>query len=160
MWTRYHTPALTLALLFAPAVAGCGSAGGGGRDDAYEAEVRGTVTLDGTPLEMGMVKFEGEGGATGMATIREDGTFVSAGKVPSGKVRVAVQTSHLAGIVKAAGGGARGGAVKAKGGPPIAIPPGTFRPVPRKYEDPNTSGLVFELKRGSNAPLTIELTSK
>ena len=123
----------------------------------YDSTIDGTITLDGTPLDMGMVIFEKDG-KSASSTITEGGKLLNDGGVPSGKVKAKVNTEMYAfmagrGRNKAANPAAKGGG----GGP--AGPPGEYRPVPKKYSDFATSGLEFDLKPGPNT-LTIELKSK
>jgi hypothetical protein len=153
---RQLLPAGLLAGLLALA-AGCA---GGTTEEKYPASVKGTVTLDGERLEMGMVTFTSEDGNTSsMATILDDGTFEQGG-VPAGKVKVGVKTSHLEAQAKALGRDkARARKGEVKGGPGLSLPPGLFRAVPRKYEDPTTSNLVYDLKAGDNT-LEIKLDGK
>ncbi len=126
-------------------VTGCG----GTAQETKEAVVTGTVTLDGTKLTMGEVTFRGADGSSGRGEIAPDGTF----RVPStpiGKVQAAVRTS----------GYERFAAPKAKGGKAITMGdrPGTFIPVPRKYQNVSTSGLEYDITPGDE--INIELTSK
>lgn len=133
---------------------------GGGSQQAtagYEAKVSGTITLDGKPLDMGMVFFEKDG-KSGSSTISEGGKLLDDGGVPSGKVKVKVDASmyaYLSGRVKQP----KGGANRMGGGGPGG-PPGEYREIPKKYRDFATSGLEFDLKPGANDLGEIKLTSK
>ncbi len=137
------------------AAAGCGSAGpavGSGQ----ESHVTGTITLDGEPLDMGMVFFEA-GGKSGTGNIREGGTFADAGGVPSGTVKVKLSAqmySYMAGRARTKTGGAE---AKGGGGPPAQ--PGLYRVIPAKYMSFDTSKLTYDLKPGDNT-IKIELSSK
>lgn len=136
------------------ALAGCGS--NVSPTAGYDSKVTGTITLDGKPLDMGMVFFERDG-KSGSATISEGGKLLDDGGVPSGKVKVkvdAVMYAHMAGRVPKAKGGAG-----AMGGGPGG-PPGEYREIPKKYRDFATSGLEFDLKAGTNDLGEIKLTTK
>lgn len=152
---RIHRPA-TVWLLTLPLLAlGCG-ASTVSPTAGYDAKIEGTITLDGTPMDMGMVIFEKDG-KSASSTISEGGKLLDDGGVPSGKVKVKVQTNmyaHMAGRGrnKPGGPGAKGG-----GGP--GGPPGEYRPVPKKYTEFDTSKLDYDLKPGMNT-LKIELSSK
>ena len=91
---RFH-PRLTapLAVLLA-AVAGCGG--------SYDARVSGTVTLDGLPLERGIVAYHPkQGGPVAHGVIQSDGVYVvrtgrEAG-IPSGEYNVTVVATEVPG---------------------------------------------------------------
>jgi hypothetical protein len=101
--------------------------------------VTGKVTYNGKTLTSGTVGFLGEGGASDSAIIAADGTY-TATKVPLGTVKVSVATS-------APQGGGTMPQMPALPGMPAAQ---EAIPIPQKYRDANTSGLTFEVKRGSN----------
>lgn len=135
----------TVLFLLAATAAGCSSA-----SQQTDTPVTGKVTLDGTTVGMGEVRFENEAGtASGRGEIQPDGTYRVA-SAPVGKVKVAVRTSTYA---QYAG-------TKRKGGKAITIGEreGTYVPVPKKYEDVKTSGLAFDVTPG--AAIDIPLTSK
>ena len=95
-------------------------------------EATGTATLDGTPLEMGLVVLEPEGGGeSASGQIAKDGSF-RLYDVRPGRYRAAVQTSMFAGMAaqgkKAAAGAGEGRPVAVRG------LEGTLRPVPAKFE--------------------------
>ena len=95
-------------------------------------EAKGTATLDGTPLEMGLVVLEPEGGGeSASGQIAKDGSF-RLYDVRPGRYRAAVQTSMFAGMAaqgkKAAAGAGEGRPVAVRG------LEGTLRPVPAKFE--------------------------
>lgn len=116
----------------------------------------GTATLDGTPLEMGLVVLEPEaGGESASGQIAKDGSF-KLYDVKPGRYKAAVQTSMFAGM--AAQG--KKSAAQAGEGRPVAVRglDGTLRPVPAKFEKTATSGLVVEVKEGQ--PITIAVEGK
>lgn len=110
------------------------------------ASVSGKVTLDGEPVTRGTVAFTptaggqratgiiDENGAYELSTNREAGLDV-------GSYAVSVTSRER-------------GQVGDGGGPPM---PGKYL-VPQKFSDANTSGLVFDVQRGSNT-IDIPLTS-
>ena len=118
---------------------GCSSA-----HELETAPVRGTVTLDGTPVSAGGVRFVPELGRGATAAIAEDGTYVlgtyrqSDGAIV-GKHKVAVLQYRVT----------EGGS-----GPP----PG-FVPIPSKYRNSESSGLEFEVKPDQDNIINIELKS-
>lgn len=94
------------------------------------AKVEGTVTLDGRPLVAGEVRFYAEHGGQASGPIHEDGNFrLTTFLVEDG----AVLGTHTAVVVPPTDG---------SGSPLMAIP--------QKYQDPATSGLTYEVKRGMN----------
>jgi len=124
------------------------------RPAAVGIDTTGTARLDGTALEMGMVVFSPVGGGDSHSgTILKDGSF-RLYAIPPGRYRVAVQTSMYAGMAAAAEK-ARGGG----GGQPVSMREleGTFRAVPKKLEDPTTSGIEVDVR--PNAPVAIDAKS-
>lgn len=126
------------------------------------AEVSGTVTLDGKPLEGAMVGFyPASGGAPATGQTDNAGKFKL--KAPLGKAKVSVSKTEAGGEAKvdqAAAGAAPAGT--ALSGPPVAggAPPAPPKSgVPAKYTNPDTSGITFEVKSGMQ-PVTIELQSQ
>lgn len=152
-------------------------------------EASGRVTIDGAPVTAGSVYFVSatDPNQSGGGPLSSDGTFKAF--VPVGKTKVAIQTRAFKpkdkneqnpGAVKS-GPGVKGPPAWAKKGPkaPEATAPssevlaktsagapdgtaagGTYVAIPDRYEDPTTSGLEFEIKRGSNALGEIKLSSK
>lgn len=143
-------PALILAVAgLAPSV-GCAPQG----SPTKGIPATGTATLDGTPLEMGLVVLEPEGGGeSASGQIAKDGSF-KLYDVKPGRYKAAVQTSMFAGM--AAQG--KKAAAKAGEGRPVAVRglEGTLRPVPAKYEKAETSGLVVEVKAGQPITIAVE----
>jgi hypothetical protein len=132
----------------------CGGCGGAGR--APLAKVKGTVTYRGEPVKSGTIVFEVPGArpATGKIVdgqIVEVTTHDPNDGVPIGQAKIAVFATQ-AGPSAAAG---------AAGSDPGSYKPGTnymdagAKPaIPAKYNNPATSGLSKEIKRGEN---TLEL---
>lgn len=117
-------------------------------------EAVGTATLDGKPLEMGLVVLEPDGGGeSASGQIAKDGTF-RLYDVRPGRYRAAVQTSMFAGMAaqgkKAAAGAGEGRPVAVRG------LDGSLRAVPAKYEKTATSGLSVEVKEGQPIALSLE----
>lgn len=120
-------------------------------------ELEGLVTLDGKPLEVGMVLAvpanamqTAEAGST---SVEADGRYKMS-NVPPGIVKLAVRTSHMKGM--AAMGKLPATKPGVSGGPKLA---GHFVDVPKKYEDPDTSKLQVTVNPGKNT-FDIELKSK
>ena len=114
----------------------------------FNADVKGSVTLDGKPVPPGVVIFSAEGGGrnSSRGRIEANGKYFLVTRhnrgIDSGDYRVAVQ-------------------VYEKGGPPgpgertaANLPP----LVPAKYLSIDTSGLAFTVEPGSNT-IDIALTS-
>ena len=134
------------------AVVGCGQQG----TQLKGIQASGTATLDGEPLEMGLIVFEPEGGGESSSSqITKDGSF-KLYDIKPGRYKVAVVTSMYAGM--AAQG--KKAAATAGDGRPVAVRDleGTVRSVPAKTEKALTSGLVAEVKAGE--PITIAIQGK
>jgi hypothetical protein len=132
---------LTPAVCFRMLLAGCGSGG------PRPAAVSGTVTYKGKPVVNASVSFspaEGNGrAATGLTDDSGNfklGTFAATDGALPGKYQV--------GVI------ARGPERAPKPGEANTGMPGEMMPgdplIPTKYFAPDTSGLTFEVKRGSN----------
>jgi hypothetical protein len=128
-----------LALAVGVAVAGCG---GGGK-----ATVSGKVTYKNAPLKGGRVTFA-VAGKSAQAEIGEDGSY-TATDVPTGKAKVAVQTSYLQQLSRAPRYKVPEGAPEGykAGGDPTAAK--RFVKIPDNYEDPEQSGLTLDVKSGA-----------
>ncbi len=125
------------SLLLALLAVGCGR---------YDAHVSGIVTLDGQPVDRGNVTFIPRiGGTTSYANIQPDGSYeVMTGEergLPSGNYQVSIVVNEVI-------------PPKIEGDPP----PGAKLISPRKYADPNESGLEFLVERGRNT-MDIEMVS-
>ena len=134
------------------ALVGCGQQG----TQLKGIQASGTATLDGEPLEMGLIVFEPEGGGESSSSqITKDGSF-KLYDIKPGRYKVAVVTSMYAGM--AAQG--KKAAATAGDGRPVAVRDleGTVRSVPAKTEKALTSGLVAEVKAGE--PITIAIQGK
>ena len=120
-------------------------------------EVEGVVTLDGKPLQTGMVQVVPASGmvtadsATG--TITEDGHY-SVSNVPVGNVKFMVRTSHLKGM--AAAGKMSPPRPGFSGAPQLGV---KFVDVPKKYEDADASKLTATVTQGKNT-VNLDLKSK
>lgn len=147
---RRTTLPLIVCLCAIPGFVGCGPSASAPKG----IEAAGTATLDGAPLEMGLVVLEPEGGGESTSgQIAKDGSF-KLYDVRPGRYRAAVQTSMFAGMAaqgkKAAAGAGEGRPVAVRG------LDGTLRPVPPKYEKTATSGLSVEVKAGQPIALSLE----
>lgn len=146
------------AVVLAAVFSGCGP------DRPETVTVRGTVTLDGQPVEGATVGFNPQGGgrpATGMTD--SSGAFTLTTFVPGdgalpGKHAVTVSKVRSTGQQADATSSPDAGAMPLSG--PIAA--GGIKTewlVPRKYSDPSSSGLVVEVRPGME-PVKLELKSQ
>ncbi|MBX3427202.1 MAG: hypothetical protein KF688_16105 [Pirellulales bacterium] len=111
------------------------------------ASVSGVVTLDGKPLERGVVGFAPTaGGPRAAGAIQSDGSYTLRTNRESG---LAVGEYVVTVVAR------EPGETPAGGGPPM---PGAFI-TPRHYAVEGTSGLRYTVERGSNT-INIELTAK
>jgi hypothetical protein len=136
---------LFLALLLS--AAGCSKSAG---------EVSGKVTLNGKPLKGGTVTFIAATGTGASAGISPDGTY-KALKVPLGDVKVIVVGPVFKMDLPA--GGAAGGDTFKLPTKPSEGPPPADQIVPKKYADPDSSGLALTVQKGGqefDIPLTGE----
>ncbi len=131
-----------ILLLITAMMIGCG------RPGHDLAPVSGTVTYRGTPLEFGTVTFQPERGAPATGDIQPDGSFRMAtlgqgggAAVGKNRVRVACFESQ-----NNAGGA----------GDPNGIALGKAL-IPSKYLSYDTSGIVVEVRAGSNDPVVLDL---
>jgi hypothetical protein len=127
-------------VLFGAWTAGCG---GGG---AKTAPVSGRVTYKGKPVAKANVSFTPAEGASRAATGLTDdggnyklGSFAASDGAPPGQYRVTIQAHGPDRPAKPGEG---------SGMPGETIPGDPI--IPLKYFKPDTSGLTFEVKRGSN----------
>jgi hypothetical protein len=138
--------------------AGCGPATG---------EVSGTVTYEGKPLKGGSVTFATTDGKNGQTSeIKEDGTY-TVHRVLVGPAAITVETRSLLGAKGAMT--PQGGRPGQGQGPPAGMrmtpPPGAtpegavgnpmyqdrsamYVEIPKRYQDADTSGLNYDVKRG------------
>ncbi|WP_146447795.1 hypothetical protein [Bythopirellula polymerisocia] len=124
-----------LSLLF---LVGCGG---------KPASVSGIVTMDGKPLDKGMVGFAPvSGGMRAAGKIQSDGSYTLSTNRDSG-----LET----GDYKATVVSREPGVEPPQGGPPM---PGPYI-TPRKYAIDSTSGLQFNVEKGNNT-IDIELSSE
>lgn len=91
-------------------------------------EVSGTVTVDGSPLDYGIVNFVSPGGAASAPVLA--GKF-EAGGVPVGAVRIAVRALPRPVVAEPAAEGAR-----------------PYAPLPERYLSSEQSGLSLDVKGG------------
>ena len=119
------------------------------------APVKGTVTLDGKPLAAGSITFEAKGlrPATGKIVngeIVELTTYDAGDGVPVGQHKVSVTaTEDPASAVVANPGDAKAPKANYMVGKSL---------IPARYNDPSTSGLTADIKKGENA-VEFKLTS-
>jgi hypothetical protein len=107
------------AVVLAVVALGCGQRHG---------QVSGSVTVDGVPLDYGIVNFVGLDGAASAPIL--DGAY-EAGGVPLGTVRIAVRALPRPVV-----------------GAPPAGPVRPYMPLPDRYLSPRDSGLAIEVNAG------------
>ncbi|HJZ55506.1 MAG TPA: hypothetical protein VKE74_11130 [Gemmataceae bacterium] len=111
------------------------------------ARVKGTVTLDGQPLRKGTITFESPGKRPATGTIVNGeitgvSTYDPDDGVPVGEHKVAVTaTEDAASAVVANPGEAKAPGANYMSGKSL---------IPTRYNNPGTSGLVAEIKKGEN----------
>jgi hypothetical protein len=111
--------------------------------------LEGDITYGGQPVPLAMVIVvpatgpQGQGGATGFA---DDNGHFKVTNVAIGDVKVAVNTEAAKGQMR--GRAMAGSDPNAKGGKRATPPP--FVDVPKKYQNPDTSGFTTTTKKGSN----------
>ncbi len=135
-----------LALAGLLALAGCGGAGGG------KGTVTGKVTYKGKALPGGRVTFTAANKQNVVADIKDDGTY-TAQDVPAGPAKITVHTEYLKqqGQPRGARSYAPPKDQKAPegyqmGGDPAAAK--HYVKIPDQYQDPDTSGLTYDVKKG------------
>jgi len=146
-----------LVLVFALLVpaAGCGT--------AASTPLEGSVTLAGKALNRGTLILVGPDGRIESANLSGDGTY-RLPQAPVGQVRVAVQVPFVAtprpgrnqpvSAAKAREAAAEGEVLTREATVPEDLSAGVA--VPAKFQDPETSGLLFEIAPGQTQ-LDIEL---
>jgi hypothetical protein len=129
-------------LALSPALlTGCGRPGKTG-------VVSGKVTYKGRPVTGGMIKFIPAGnGPPALGPLNSDGTF-SFGGVPFGPMQIGIDTESVRNAARA--DYTRTG--KAPPGTQLRESAGghaVYVPLPKKYADPKTSGLTWDVQRGN-----------
>jgi hypothetical protein len=110
-----------------------------GCSDGKRLTLEGNVSYKGEPVTAGTVRIHGPGEHLATAVIQPDGTFIVS-DVPSGEVRVSVEEDPTPAKLRRMAGAPQGG------NPIPGLPAaGKFTPIPPKYRDPSTSGLVFTI---------------
>ena len=123
----------SLAIFFGVSLLSCCLAGCG----VSLPSVRGNVSLDGKPLDHGIVAFQAaESGAMGVANIQEDGSY----SVTTGTDSGLAPGAYLVSVT----------AYKTKPHPDGVSEPLYAMITPARYNDPKTSGFQVEVKPGKN----------
>jgi hypothetical protein len=122
------------------------SCGSGGIEPIKEtgATLEGRVTSGGDPVPMAMVIVAQTGGGSANAFADDDG-YYKVENVPVGDVLVAVNTDATKGQMK--GRAMAGTDPKAKGKKTVTP---KLVEVPKKYHNPDTSGLTTKTQKGAN----------
>ncbi len=130
---KYAIGSLAIAAFAMFSVSGCGRG-----SELAEGTVEGRVTQAGEPVPNGQVSFFSPQHSVGaLAEINADGTFSLTSKMPTGLYTVSVSGVPLS--------------------PDVQVAPPTK--IPKKYWNPNTSGLSFPINGGKNN-LDIQLSDK
>jgi hypothetical protein len=115
--------------------------------------VQGKITYKGLPLPSGFITFHMPSKEPFQDNIFPDGSYQAVG-LPPGQYKVTVETKEIKGMPP-------GAKMDPKSkGPPKGLPqfkPPKFVAIPKKYADPNTSGLAVEVKVGKQTPFDIDL---
>jgi hypothetical protein len=123
--------------------------------EAVHVEVSGIVLHNDKPLPGGEVTFVTvEGAFTAVGRIDEKGHYTIS--APVGDVRIAVNNNML---IRAPGAG-QAAKMKGAGRPEQGAPDpikGTYKPIDKKYNDPQTSGLTYTV---TNGPQTHDIVMK
>ncbi|MCR9116911.1 MAG: hypothetical protein NXI22_08165 [bacterium] len=107
-----------------------------------DRDVAGSVSINGAPLNRGVVSFVDQAGKIFVATIHENGEF-SLSHIEEGEYQVAIEVPKPRGASK----------VTDPARPPRPNPV----PIPQRYASTNTSGLTYSID-GETDKVTIELT--
>jgi hypothetical protein len=142
MMCRSSTALLLVALLGVFVLGGCSSKQKG-------FALKGSVTFKGKPLSSGVVRFHMVDNRIAMAMIQSDGSFAVTDLFP-GEAKVTVEEDTAARMRKRVPAGAK----MPKASPPKP-PPAPSAPLPDKYKDVSTTGLVYTLS--PEQPLEIKL---
>jgi hypothetical protein len=147
---KLHTPSVflpslyLLAIVVAVATPGCGH-----RPDLPPmARVSGTVTIDGKPLPRGTVQFvpdpsQSDRQPSGVGEIDENGRY----EIRTAGERGAVVGTHMVGV---------------EAREEVDLNETSWAPslIPERYNDPCTSGLVFEVEADEENVIDLELSSR
>jgi len=132
-----------LPCLLLAAAAGCGNRTG---------DIQGMVLIDGKPANDGTVIFSTADHKSAAGVIRPDGHF-EVRNVPTGPVKVAIHQMVMLG-----GGPQKPAPLKGLEQQPAATVASPI-PIPKKYQNVDTSGLGYTITSGRNE-LKIELSSE
>jgi len=112
--------------------------------------VSGKVSYKGKPLGGGTIQFHPATGDPIPGGINPDGTF-SFGGVPPGPSRITIETESIRNTVQKGGDYMRMPGAKIPEGMKVSdAPQPTYVPIPKKYADPNTSGLTWDVNSGNS----------
>lgn len=151
-WKKSGGFVVVLAFAASLGAAGCGKSTG---------SLSGKVYYKGAPLKGGHVIFACADGKTEQPEIGEDGSY-RIDKLPVGVVKVGVETDTLKpkGVAPGMAGPVKYAPPSGMENPNQAPDPAQmakrYVPIPEKYADPQSSGLTFTVKPGSQ-PYDINL---
>jgi hypothetical protein len=147
--TRMDPPRLNAACFSAVVVAfvAAAIAGGCSSHELETAKVHGTVTLDGQPLETGLIFFQPEQGRMAVGKIQSDGSYKLFTYEKNGDDG-AIVGRHRVSVV-----------------PPIAegefdAIPAMKQPIPARYQSAGTSKLEFLVEAGKDNVFDIKLSER
>jgi hypothetical protein len=133
---------LSLLALFPVFTLGCGSRATDG-GTFVGAEIKGTVTLNGQPVDAGIVTVMNDKGDSCTAQIADGGTF-TLNNAPLGKVYIGVNTKAVKGQAMMNNANMKGKSRE------------RIVDVPARYMEPKQSGLVEDIQSG----MTLEIKLK
>jgi hypothetical protein len=120
--------------------------------------VSGKISYKGKPLGGGTIKFHSsmEGAGVVPGNIKPDGTF-SFG-APAGQSRITIETESVRDVARKGGNYMKMPGAKIPEGMKVSDSPDpTYVSIPKKYADPNTSGLTWDVN-STNKTKDFDLT--
>jgi hypothetical protein len=144
---RSFRPFVSLFVLLAAVMlplAGCGKTN-------KPLTVSGKISYKGKALGGGTIKFHPSAEGAGMVpgNIKPDGTF-SFG-VPAGQSQISIETESVRDVARKGGNYMKMPGAKIPEGMKVSdTPDPTYVPIPKKYADPKTSGLTWDVSPGNN----------
>jgi hypothetical protein len=158
--------AIATVVLSSPAM--LGTFGCGGSDHLPRGAVTGSVTLDGKPLDGGILLFRPAQGRAGRGEIKDGkivktGTYEEEDGIVLGPHKIGIQPlpETMPVTFDRMEDPSQPGTAKRERPPAYATNTRSRKsmPIPAKYQDPDRSGITVDITDGDNE-LTLELTSR